>query len=232
MKRSKNQPNGSEWLADLGNPSNWQWLSDVIGENTDQIIKMYPGDVYYFLREEGKKEWLLERLNGFIRDNIKIYINTEIVTTPGLRLKFKPFLKKNPEDFRLLLLMLGCGTEDEIVKKINFLKARLTKKRGRQKAIQKGQLTVILVELFYFFGFNRKHSFEKVALIYTLLNNPKLILKIPENLRNLVTDFLNALPSSPSTIRGLYKRYKKLVELVNFPHSEKTRIRFTEIIPD
>lgn len=220
-----------ELNPDFARPSNWEWLNNVIYENAIQITETRPGDTYDRIRGEDDKEFLLERLNYYISTGIKSHIFIEIVGIPKLWEKFKPFLEEKPDDLKLFLPMMGLGTKEGI-DNLNLRKSVLKKKRGHPKEIQKGQLTVILVELFYFFGFNRKHSFEKVALIYTLLNNPKLILKIPENLRNLVTDFLNALPSSPSTIRGLYKRYKKLVELVNFPHSEKTRIRFTEIIPD
>jgi len=232
MNRPKNQAQGLEILADFAKPSNLLWLNDVIDENADQITKMYPGDNYDLLREEKEKKFLLDRLHHHIRAFIQIYLSTEVVTNPRLAAKFKPFLENNPDDFKSICLMMGFGTKEEIEKEMNFLKWELKKKRGRPKEIHKGRLTVILVKLFYYFGFKREHCFQKVAVIFTLLSNHELICKIPENLRKPISSFLSLLPPSPSSVRGLYKRYKGSVELPpNFPLS-KTAIRFHTVIPD
>jgi len=171
------------------------------------------------------------RLNYYISTGIKSHIFIEIVGIPKLWEKFKPFLEEKPDDLKLFLPMMGLGTKEGI-DNLNLRKSVLKKKRGHPKEIQKGQLTVILVELFYFFGFNREHSFEKVALVFKLLHNSELILQLPENMRDPITKFLKSLPFKPSTVRGLYKRYKKSMQLYNFPHPTKARIIFTNFIPE
>ena len=176
------------------------------------------------------KNFLLNRIATCLIEDLQIYLFLERGLPQKLFKKFRSFFRKR-EDLKLLLVTMKFGSGEEIDKRIDFYESIVMKGKGQPESTHKARMVVVLAELFYKAGFNRQHCYEKIALLFNLLGNQDLRLKIPGELRSILANFLNSLPSSVSTIKGLRIRYKESFELHNLSDPEKSRIHFTKFIP-
>jgi len=204
----KLKPGELEVLKSLGDSNNWKWLEEVVNSRRDKITKEMHG-IKFKQFDDKRKEFILAQVIEYIRHFTQIYIHNKSGGAQTMYRKYLPILKKYPEELREMLALLGSGSEQDIDRILNIWIALGMNERGQPKAIWKGWLVVTLSEIFYDSGFRRYQSYEKVAVLFKILQEPATVSQIPQPLREHVCDFLSTLSSNLETIKGLFKRYKK-----------------------